>query len=130
MLFFAGAENNIEGSSSSSNDGILTAFEAAVLQLDNTELVVLSSCNTGLGKIQNGEGVLGLQRAFRIAGARSLIMSLWEVEDAATALLMRVFYENWTSGMSKTEAFHNAQLTLKTKYPEPFYWGSFILVNG
>lgn len=130
MLFFAGAEDAIAGKQTRRNDGILTAFEAAVLRLDGTELVVLSACNTGLGKIQNGEGVYGLQRAFRIAGAKSLIMSLWEVEDAATALLMTTFYENWTAGMSKTEAFRKAQTALKAKYPQPFYWGSFILVNG
>jgi CHAT domain-containing protein len=131
MLFFTGAEDAIAGKRNTQlNDGILTAYEASVLQLDGTELVVLSACNTGLGKIQHGEGVYGLQRAFRIAGAKSLIMSLWEVEDAATALLMTTFYENWTLGMSKTDAFRKAQLALKAKYPQPFYWGSFVLVNG
>jgi len=130
MLFFTGAENTLNGHPADRNDGILTAFEAAVLPLDGTELVVLSACNTGLGKIQNGEGVYGLQRAFRIAGAKSLIMSLWEVEDKATELFMTHFYDNWTSGMSKTAAFRKAQQTLKAKYPQPFYWGSFVLVNG
>ena len=132
MLFLAGSQNTLDGTNPEKlpNDGILTAYEASVLPLGGTDLVVLSACKSGQGKIIEGEGVFGLQRAFRIAGAKSLIMSLWEVEDAATAILMNTFYENWLGGLSKTEAFRRAQLTLKAKYPQPFYWGSFILVNG
>jgi CHAT domain-containing protein len=131
MLFFAGAQNTLNGQQpAASDDGILTAFEAALIPLEGTELVVLSACNTGLGKIQNGEGVIGLQRAFRVAGARSLVMTLWEVEDSATEIFMNVFYEGLFAGKTKTAAFRAAQQALKAKFPQPFYWGAFVLVNG
>lgn len=130
MLFFSGAGLALQGQPTEGDDGILTAFEAAVLPLDNSELVVLSACNTGLGKVQNGEGVIGLQRAFRMAGARSLVMTLWEVEDSATELFMDKFYEGIFSGKPKTDAFREAQLFLKSKYPQPFFWGAFVMVNG
>jgi len=94
-------------------DGILTAEEIVSLDLRNTELVVLSACDTGLGAVARGEGVMGLVRAFRLAGARNVVASLWEVEDKATAALMKVFYYKlWKEGKPPIEALREAQLTI------------------
>ena len=129
MLFLSGAQNTLQNNKINEEDGIFTAYEMANLDLRQTELVVLSACHTGLGKIKNGEGVYGLQRAVMSAGAKSLIISLWEVDDKATQLLMTNFYRFWTNGNDKHEALKKAQTEVKLTYPQPFYWGGFVLIG-
>ena len=107
-------------------DGILTAEDVSGLNLVSTELVVLSACETGLGEVQLGEGVFGLRRAFVLAGAKTLVMSLWKVPDEPTRELMEDFYSRLLAGEGRAEALRQAQLAMKAKYPDPFYWGAFI----
>jgi CHAT domain-containing protein len=108
----------LAGANRSPEEGILTAEEVSGLDLRGTELVVLSACETGLGKVAGGEGVLGLQRAFQAAEARTLVTSLWSVNDAATSVLMEEFYANlWQKKMTKLAALRQAQLTV-LRHPE------------
>jgi CHAT domain-containing protein len=107
-------------------DGILTADDVSGMDLTNTELVVLSACQTGLGEVLTGEGVFGLRRAFVLAGAQTLVMSLWKVPDQQTKELVVHFCNVLLSGKSRDEALREAQLTMKEKYPDPYYWGAFI----
>lgn len=132
-LLFAGANTALQGHSADLpegvQDGILTAKEISLLDLRDADLVVLSACETGTGEITS-EGVFGLQRAFKMAGAQTIIMSLWPVHDMATQLLMTEFYHNWiTNHQSKREAFRNAQNTVRSQYEEPVYWAGFIMLD-
>lgn len=107
-------------------DGLLTAKEMAGLDLRGTKLVVLSACETGLGEVRAGEGVLGLRRAVALAGAESLIMSLWRVPDRETERLMGNFYQHLVAGSSPADALRRAQLHLRSSHPDPRLWGAFI----
>ena len=151
-LLFAGANNALRNEKlpEGVNDGILTASEISQLDLRGMDLVVLSACQTGLGEI-GSDGVFGLQRGFKKAGANTLLMSLWKVDDDATQMLMTEFYRNLTSGkMSKYEALKNAQKYVREyevkilkdesspkkgydtirRYENPIYWAAFILLDA
>ena len=107
-------------------DGILTAQDVSALDLSGTQLVVLSCCETGLGDVSTNEGVFGLRRAFVIAGAKTLVMTLWKVPDRQTKALMIDFYSRMHDGISCGDALREAQLEMKKKMEDPYYWGAFI----
>jgi CHAT domain-containing protein len=109
-------------------DGIVTAYEISQLNLSNTELVVLSACETALGDVKGSEGVFGLQRAFKMAGVKKMIVSLWQVPDKETAELMTAFYTYWIKGATISDAFGQAQAEMRKKY-SPFYWAAFVLIE-
>jgi len=124
----AGANTFLAGGSppEEAEDGLLTAEDVTGLDLLDTELVVLSACDTGLGAVRTGEGVFGLRRAFVLAGAKTLVMSLWKVPDAQTRELMADFYRRLLMEEPRAEALRSAQLGLKARYPNPRDWGAFI----
>ena len=129
-LLLAGAKN-YWGKANQNNtieDGIFTASEISNLDLSACQLVVLSACETGLGEINGSEGVYGLQRAFKMAGVKNIIMSLWKVPDAQTAELFELFYNECFTGKSIHEAFRTAQVKMKAKY-SPYYWAGFVLLE-
>jgi CHAT domain-containing protein len=114
--------------SDGAEDGVLTALEAAGLDLWGTQLVVLSACETGVGEVTAGEGVYGLRRALVIAGAESLIMSLWQVDDDATMQLMTGYYQRLGEGQGRGDALRQVQLKMlrRAETAHPFYWAAFI----
>ena len=135
-LLFAGAEYKWFGESMPDgvDDGFLTALEVSNLDFRGVDLVALSACETGKGSIR-GDGVFGLQRGFKMAGANSILMSLWKVDDEATCLLMTEFYKNWI-GERKTKhyALELAKQTVRSHsekgWNAPKYWAAFILLDG
>ena len=135
-LFMAGANYSMLGEDTpvGVDDGVLTAQEISLLNLRGSELVALSACDSAEGDI-GFDGVFGLQRGFKKAGANSILMSLWKVDDEATCLLMTEFYKNWIGEkMSKHDALEAAKRTVRSHkekgWDDPKYWAAFILLDG
>ena len=131
-LLFSGCNNKLlhpQDFPPDIDDGILTAQEIAQLNLQNLQLTVLSACQTGTGMLQE-DGVFGVQRGFKKAGAHTLVMSLWNVDDAATQLMMTSFYEALLNErLSLHDAFKKAQEAVRKEHPEPHYWAPFIMLD-
>lgn len=137
-LYFAGVNTTLAGEKLPVylDDGILTAQEISELDLNGTDMVVLSACQTGLGDLKD-DGVFGLQRGFKKAGVKSILMSLWKVDDNATELLMVEFYRNYLAGIGKTQSLKNAQKFVREYtdvegnriYEHPYYWAGFIMLD-
>jgi CHAT domain-containing protein len=117
---------------SGDDDGILTALEATQLDLSGTELVVLSACDTGVGEIQNGEGVYGLRRALALAGAQTQVTSLWKVSDDVTRNLMVDYYRRLQQGEGRSAALRSTQRAMlgNKAFAHPYYWASFIPIGN
>jgi CHAT domain-containing protein len=113
------------------DDGYLTAAEATAMDLEGTELVTLSACETGLGGVRSGEGVYGLQRSLAVAGARSTLLSLWKVADGRTATFLAKYYQRLKDGEGRAEALHNTQTEYRnsedTNLNDVRVWGAFQL---
>jgi CHAT domain-containing protein len=128
-LVLAGGNKGWQGKANSNeDDGILTALEISAAQLQNTQLAVLSACETGTGELRGSEGIFGLQRAFKLAGVNYIMASLWQVPDKETAEFMNTFYTTWLTGKTIRQAFLATQQTMRKKYA-PYYWAGFTLVQ-
>jgi CHAT domain-containing protein/Tfp pilus assembly protein PilF len=138
VLYFAGANRVKKGlpKPEGMDDGVLTAYEATELDLQGTELVVLSACQSGLGKTIDGEGVFGLRRALQEAGSEAVMMSMWPLPDKKTAKLMKIFFSKWVQESDKYKALREAQLTIRKEVMEEnlghdmvHMWGGLVLVG-
>jgi CHAT domain-containing protein len=134
-IALAGANHTRQITNSIAEDGLLTGLEAALLNLQGTELVILSVCESGTGEVKIGEGVMSLRRAFRIAGAETVLASHWNVSDKATSPLMTEFMRRWSAGEPRAKAWREAQLSLlrtkgaKEDFSNPFFWSAFTLTG-
>ena len=129
-LFLANSNEAWNGNlpPTSGNDGILTAYEISKMDLSNVSLAVLSACETANGFVDNIEGTQGLQYAFRQAGAGSMLLSLWKIDDAVTFLFMDEFYSTLFTQNDMLKAYQSALKKIMDEYPEPYYWAGFILI--
>jgi len=130
-IALSGANHAGQITSAIAENGVLTGLEASLLNLQGTGLVILSACDSGSGEVKNGEGVMSLLRAFRIAGAETVLASHWKVSDKATSLLMTEFMRRWRGGESRANAWREAQLTLlrSKDFSNPFFWSAFTLTG-
>ncbi|SEM94889.1 CHAT domain-containing protein [Stigmatella aurantiaca] len=132
-LFFAGASAPVSGASSGMpsplDSSLVTALELAGLNLWGTQLVVLSACDTGRGDVRLGQGVYGLRRAFIVAGAETVVMSLWKVNDDSTQQLMEAYYRNLLAGRGRATAMREAMRGLRATQPHPYHWAPFIVLG-
>ena len=136
-LYLSGVNTKPSDANFHHEDGVLTAHEISRLDFYNLDLVVLSACETGLGDLKS-DGIYGMQRGFKKAGANSILMSLWKVDDYTTKLLMTEFYKNFFSGTNKLESLRNAQKTIQDYtndsgehlFEAPYYWAGFVLLDA
>ena len=129
-LLFSGAAHSIrkETLPDDMNDQLLYSEEIGRMDLRGADLVVLSACNTARGE-DSFDGVLGLQRAFKRSGAKTIVMTLWNINDLATTVFMSVFYRALFAGKTKYEAFKSAQKQVRDIYEDPYYWAPFIMLD-
>src|SRR2546425_11422403 len=130
-IALAGANHAWQITNTIAEDGLLTGLEASLLNLQGTELVILSACESGAGEVKIGEGVMSLRRAFRIAGAETVLASHWKVSDRATSRLMTEFMRRWRGGEPRAKAWREAQLGLlrSNDFSNPYYWAAFTLTG-
>lgn len=130
-LAMAGANHAMQITNAQTDNGLVTGLEASLLDLQGTELVILSACDSGTGEVKIGEGVMSLRRAFLIAGAKTVLASHWDISDKATRQLMTEFMRRWQNGEPRAAAWRNAQLSLlhSSNFSNPYFWAAFTLTG-